>query len=123
MTVPRTGQAHQAARADVDRNTTEVRAQLGHRVILRSARSRASDAVGTVIANDTYADRDAVLLVRHDDGVDRWRQRIHLRVLGQPDATPSSLETLAWDLQLQPPAHLDPALAAIHAAWASSTTR
>lgn len=72
---------------------------LGERVTLTNASGRHPESVGTVIAPDPYPQRDALVLVRCEDGVDRWRGWRGLRTLGHR----MSPDDLAASLALDPP--------------------
>lgn len=76
---------------------------IGDRVIVAAAGDRGSDVLGTVIERDPYADRDALVMVLHDDGMARWRRRDALRALGHRMPT----DALAADLQLLAAASTD----------------
>jgi hypothetical protein len=78
---------HSTSAADID---------LGDRVILAEAGDRRGDVLGTVIDRDPYPERGTRVLVFHDDGIARWRDRDSLRSLGRRMA----LADLASDLQL-----------------------
>lgn len=92
---------------------------LGHRVILADATDRGQEMLGLVISTvDVYADRGMVL-VRHDNGFDRWRSPSDLRILGDPTRPPGDAETLAWNLTGSPPSFLDPRIDRIWQGWES----
>jgi hypothetical protein len=94
---------------------------IGHRVILAWSLRRSRKALGTVISDhDVHPDRGLVL-VRHEDGYDRWRRPATLRVLGDPGVPASSLEALAWDLWLRPAGFTDPRIVEIHDRWRATT--
>lgn len=98
-------------------------ALLGHRVILAEAVERGREVLGTVISDeDAYPERGLVL-VRHETGRERWRRPSELRVLGDPEVPASNVADLAWDLWLEPPAHLDSRIAALHEAWRTATAQ
>lgn len=71
---------------------------VGDRVILAEASSRAPNVLGTVIERDPYPDRGVVVCVLHEDGRRRWRRLEQLRRLHAPRMDPADL---AADLVLQ----------------------